>query len=486
MVGGGLGGCAAALALASRGVSTILTEPTKWLGGQLTSQGVPPDEHPWIESFGRTARYAELKKRLRERFAAEPGVDLTKFDVKTGSPGNAWVSNFTIEPRLAAEVLAAWLGGYRRQLQILHFMQPYEADIQDDKIRGVGFRGLISGEETWIEAQYFLDASETGELLPLVGAEYRIGAEARSETAEPHAPETADPLAQQAITWCMALSHHPGEDWTIDRPDNYEFWRDFKPPNWPGKQLDWTYPDPRTMQLKRLEFDDWWAYRRVRFAGHFKVPTPEITIVNWPQNDLLIAEGDARELTKSLLYWMQTEAGFAGLKPNGEAMGTDDGLAMAPYIRESRRIVSLRTITEKDVSTELNPGQDRAPSHPDSIGVGAYRIDLHPTPTGDPYLDLSTLPFEIPMGALIPRRIKNLIAAGKCLGSTHITNGCLRLHPIEWNIGESAGLLAAFCLMDRSTPAQVCASPTRGSSYQASLLNDGIELAWPDVPLHPL
>ena len=57
ILGGGLGGCAAALAAAQSGHTVILTEETDWLGGQLTSQAVPPDEHPWIEQFGCTATY---------------------------------------------------------------------------------------------------------------------------------------------------------------------------------------------------------------------------------------------------------------------------------------------------------------------------------------------------------------------------------------------------------------------------------------------
>lgn len=52
VVGGGLGGVAAALAAARLGRRVVLTEPTQWLGGQLTVQAVPPDEHPWIEHTG--------------------------------------------------------------------------------------------------------------------------------------------------------------------------------------------------------------------------------------------------------------------------------------------------------------------------------------------------------------------------------------------------------------------------------------------------
>jgi NADPH-dependent 2,4-dienoyl-CoA reductase/sulfur reductase-like enzyme len=46
IIGGGLGACAAALAVARLGRRVILTEETYWVGGQLTNQAVPPDEHP--------------------------------------------------------------------------------------------------------------------------------------------------------------------------------------------------------------------------------------------------------------------------------------------------------------------------------------------------------------------------------------------------------------------------------------------------------
>src|SRR5216683_4033639 len=65
IIGGGVGGCAAALAALRNGLRVILTEETDWLGGQLTSQGVPPDEHPWVESFGVTRSYRRFRDGVR-------------------------------------------------------------------------------------------------------------------------------------------------------------------------------------------------------------------------------------------------------------------------------------------------------------------------------------------------------------------------------------------------------------------------------------
>jgi hypothetical protein len=117
----------------------------------------------------------------------------------------------------------------------------------------------------------------------------------------------------------------------------------------------------------------------------------------------------------------------------------------------------------------------------DSVGVGSYRIDLHPSTGGDNYIDISSLPFQIPLGALIPRRVENLLPACKNLGVTHITNGCYRLHPVEWAIGEAAGLLATHCVNTRQTPRAVRNQAERLLAFQSYLGSQGVEIEWPRI-----
>ena len=189
-----------------------------------------------------------------------------------------------------------------------------------------------------------------------------------------------------------------------------------------------------------------------------------------------------------MLYWMQTEAprldggsGWPGLRLRPDVMGTDDGFAKAPYIRESRRILAEYTIVEQDVSLDVR-GEAGAVQYPDSVGIGMYRIDLHPSTGGDNYIDVASCPFQIPLGALVPVRMRNLLPAGKNIGTTHITNGCYRLHPVEWNIGEVAGLLAAHCLESAKMPHDVRTEHEELARFQSLLVSEGIELEWPDNP----
>jgi hypothetical protein len=113
--------------------------------------------------------------------------------------------------------------------------------------------------------------------------------------------------------------------------------------------------------------------------------------------------------------------------------------------------------------------------------VGSYRIDLHPSSGGDNYIDVSSLPFQIPLGALIPKRVDNLLAACKNLGVTHITNGCYRLHPVEWNIGESAGLVAAEAVRTGKTPRAIRNTAKDLADFQSRIQAQGVEIAWPRV-----
>jgi hypothetical protein len=167
-------------------------------------------------------------------------------------------------------------------------------------------------------------------------------------------------------------------------------------------------------------------------------------------------------------------------------VGTEDGLAKTPYIRESRRIKAEFTVLEQHVGTQARQKiRDKevvtGEAFPDSVGVGSYRIDLHPSTGGVNYVDISSLPFQIPLGSLIPRRVENLLPACKNLGTTHITNGCFRLHPVEWGIGEAAGTLVAFCQATRLSPRAVRNSPKHLADFQAMLVAQGVEISWPKL-----
>ncbi len=524
VIGGGVGGVAGALAAARAGRTVVLTEETDWIGGQLTQQAVPPDENPWIEQFGCTRSYRDFRNRVRDHYRRNYPLTAEARGRWNLNPGNGSVSRLCHEPRVALAVLTEMLQPYLAtgRITLLTRHKPIAAEIEGDLVRAVMVRSLENGHDVVLHAPYVLDATELGDLLPMTGTEYVTGAEGRDDTGELHAPEVADPANQQAFTCCFAMDYVAGEDFTIERPAEYAFWRDYVPgmtPAWSGKLLSLTTCDPISVKPRENLFDPvaegadkawgFWRYRRILNAANLMAGAgaTDVCLVNWPMNDYWLGnladvpEAEAahhvrraKQLSLSLLYWLQTEAprpdggtGWPGLRLRPDVVGTDDGLAKYPYIRESRRIRAQFTVVEQHVGVDARMAltgaarEDlRAEAYADSVGIGYYRIDLHPSTGGDNYIDVSSLPFQIPLGALLPVRVGNLLPACKNLGVTHLTNGCYRLHPVEWNIGEAAGALAAYCLDVGEAPTAVRAGDRLGE-FQARLRSDGVETDWPRI-----
>lgn len=553
IAGGGTGGVAAALACAQAGAKCVLVESTDWIGGQLTSQAVPPDENRWIEDFGGTLAYRSMRAQVRAWYRAHRRLIPAARDNPRLNPGNGWVSHLCAEPRVfhaaLSELLAPHVTAGRVQIVLNH--EPIAASTLGDRISSVTFRNTLSDAPVTYAADYFLDATEYGDLYPLAGVEHAVGAEGRAEYQELHAPALADPRDQQACSWCFAVEHRPGEDHTIAKPPQYDFWRNFIPqmsPDeqpWTGPLFSWTVPSHNQEGRRTFPFIPWpaecppnvwdmWRYRRITDASLYEgqlsalpgsPPSgavgypehPDVCLVNWVQMDYWLkpllgvdaaaraqALAEARAQSLCLFYWLQTEAphhggdrlGFPGLRLRGEELGTADGFAKHVYVREPYRLRARTMVTEGHIGTAQRTAEGKSPppNHdiphqfglaepfPDSVGIGHYTLDLHPSCSGRNSVYVPAAPFRIPLGSLIPVRVRNLIAAGKGIGVTHITNGCYRMHHTEWNIGEAAGTLAAWCVAHQLEPHAVHSDRARLAAFQAALQSRGVPLKWPWEP----
>jgi hypothetical protein len=311
----------------------------------------------------------------------------------------------------------------------------------------------------------------------------------------------------QSFTYPFAVEFRPGERHPIPPPQEYEENRTGQPYTFAH-----VYYDGRgTLSYRMFERGEgdvppFWTYRRLIAAENFvdpRVPR-DLAMINWPGNDFrhgnlidrtpeAMAEilERAKRLSLGFCHWLQTAAprddggsGYPELRLRLEVMDTADGLAKHPYIRESRRIRARRTIQEQAIAAAYQPGA-RAAFVLDSVGIGFYAIDIHPGEHEEKIAPEATRPFQIPLAALLPVRMENLLPGCKNIGTTHITNGAYRLHPVEWNIGEAAGALAAFCLERSVLPSSVALDPTLLRAFQARLVEEeGVPIDWHvDVPL---
>ena len=511
IVGASFGGVSAALAAARAGRRVVLAEESGWIGGQATAQGVPLDEHPWIERYGSSESYRQFRRSVCDYYRRNYPLTARSRAERALNPGAGWVSALCFEPKVGRAVLEEMLAPYLAAggiLLALHH-RPVAVEADGDLIRAVTLQSTGTGDLLTVAADYVLDATDLGELLELGSVEHVIGAEARAETGEPNALEHADPLRQQGFTHLVAVDYRPGEDHIVEPPPDYARYRDG------FASLVGVSDDPALKQrrLFAAAMDDpsqsyqfcIWNFRRVLCAANFLPGTidADVTMLmsgneyrggvlcGVPPREAAANREAARQLSLSLVHFLQTEIepgyrgrrGFPGIRPRPDVFDSADGLAVQPYIRESRRIRAEYTVTERSFHRE-QPEREEAPERfADAVAVGGYRIDVHePHPAGQSYtlsLHGKHWPQQLPLGALLPVRVDNLLPACKNIGATHVTNGCFRLHPNEWSTGEAAGHLAAFCL-DRSVrPRAVRAEPGLLTALQRRLERDGVELEWP-------
>lgn len=486
VLGGGLGGVAGALAAAEAGADVLLVAQGPWVGGQLTAQGVcTPDENAWIEAGGCTRSYQRLRAACRAHYAQRYRLTEAARGQRHLNIGECWVSRMAVEPRVAEAILTE---------QLRH------AGVR--VLRGASLAAVVRSNEpithvtladgSTVRAAVYLDATETGEALHLAGIPYRLGAEGRAETGEPSAPEEPQREWIQPFTFPFALELRPaGEVHTIPRPPHYEQHRATQRYHVVDGAMTGMFGDY-----------GWWRYRRTISAACFDDPTfpCDVAMVNTGSNDYLGGiypvsnpRADQQTLQSGRLaslgyvYWLQTECpredrpgefGYPELRLRSDWFGTRDGLCVEPYIRESRRLCALKSVTEADIVTTRTPGP-RAVHQADSCGIGHYWLDVHAGASPEPGRFMETHPYQVPAGALVGRHCPNLIAAAKNLGVTHLTNGAFRLHPVEWAIGEAAGTLAALSLQVGALPTAMVAEGSASLlRLQAALVARGAPIYW--------
>jgi hypothetical protein len=203
------------------------------------------------------------------------------------------------------------------------------------------------------------------------------------------------------------------------------------------------------------------------------------------------------------------------LKGSDSPMGTAHGLSKYPYMREGRRIIGrpffgypdgfmvseidisrndfrkeeyqtlLGDETYRKVRSALSFEQiydvmlgnvshedafyrTRAKVFPDSVGIGHYAIDFHPCMTlypaetpgntekeGERRGQGQAYPFQIPLRALIPQKVDNMLIAGKSIATSHIAAAAYRVHSFEWSTGAAAAITAVFAMENDLFPYQL-------------------------------
>ncbi len=486
IAGAGTGGSGAAIQAARLGASVLILEETDWIGGQMLAAAVTAiDEGGAGNLVRQRGLYHEFVQRVQAVYAP---LRLDPFKI-------GHYINTRFEPKVGRTVLHAMLTDAARHGVLDLALRSRVVNVQRDgaKITGVevelvGPHGRMSRR---IACHVLVDATEWGDVLPLTGARYRAGN---------HTNDALDlQRSIQENTWTAVIKAYPSgapADLRIAAPPpgyaerHAAFAKVIVPGDAPqrrGTPMSWsafvdyrgmpdsTRPGPTaTTTRTHLNFSNDYpctvAYLEdpaQRTATHRAMRLRTLQLLHYVQNVLGMAnwsvaddEGfDSPYNRAEIDAWLRERPDLA---PYRKILYH---FSVVPYVRESRRLVGLHTLTAREISR--GPGKRPTP-FPTAIALGDYRLDLHGgRGPADLELDLDRRedledaqpgragPFAIPFESLIPELFDGLLAAEKNFSQTRLVNGATRMQPHTLNIGQAVGALAALAVRHGVPPRRI-------------------------------
>lgn len=395
VIGGGFAGFAAAVAAARGGAKTILIEKTNSLGGAASWGLVQPFMCYGTKIDGKVTA---LSRGIFEQVCNEMKKMLLEIDgIEVKS---SLVGRFDEEYlKVILNRMATYAGA-----ELLFHCYVTKADVHDECIKSVTASSRNGSFE--IEADRFIDASGDANLAYMCGCSYRLGRD--------------DGLCQP-MTLNFRLANVDAEV-AKNLPKN-EINALYKKLQNEGK-----IKNPREDVLMFLNYNEGFV--------HFN-STRVVKLNPTDPFDLTKAELMAREQVMELYLFMKNNIkGFENsrLVMSGSEIG----------VRESRMIDGEYILTGEDLKS--------CTQFEDSIALGNYDIDIHnPEGSGTShYYFKDGEYYSIPYRSLIPKKMKNLLVAGRCISVDHDAQASIRIMPIVCTIGEAAGTAAALSLSDET------------------------------------
>lgn len=488
VIGAGSGGCSAAIQAARMGMSVALIEESDWIGGQMTGAAVSTMDD---KTKTRTGIYLEFITKIREYYSARNtsvnicywGSDTIAFE--------PWVGQMILKEMLSEAGL----------VDIILKARPISVKVTENRVRSAVVK--VDGKEVLLSAKVFIDATEYGDFIALSGARYRSG-NAISPVIDKNA-------IIQDITYPVVIKQYKGglppELKVQGAPPGYtdhlfKFRMTIRKngSTWPG---DYPFspvvhnayraiPDPSNNAIiDGGKPETWTSITKtvINWANDYpgqngSSPNLSVDFLESP-NFRALATREAMLKTLAFLYYMQTELGMSDWSvDNRQGYGgwfSTDWTDWAefpekyrpilslfppfPYVRESRRLVGIQTMTVDDILRDEKLGRTLT-SKPHSLALGEYPIDIHGK-NDSIYLEADLgetkekIPndwngdgglFQIPFEVFVPEKLEGLLAAEKNISVSRVVNGSTRLQPVTMLTGQAAGAIAAVSVIQKVQP----------------------------------
>lgn len=478
VVGGTPGGIACAVRAAREGLSVLLVQHNKHVGGMLTNALMQ-----WDALYGgpRSPVFNEYAKMIEDYYRDAYGEKSSQFAAARYTQTHYPMSRF--EPSVA-EHLFNKLVSAEENITTLLSHYPASVEREGKLLQTLTLREYGTAKDVSVTGSTYVDATYEGDLATLAKVPCRVGREGRDEFKEPHAgkvftnisgesgprdakdgklnlhlyghvqgsidpasPHTADG-AIQAYNHRFCLSSEPGN---IRLPE--------KPPGYNREE----YVNYNRKGMNAGAMNGKSSFNSAILPGENHA-YPD---ASWPEREKIIARHTNFAL--GLMYFLQNDesvpeskrAGYRRIGLPLDEFPDNHNLPYEPYVREARRIVGRYIFTERDNMPA--PGQTRTPIHADSIAFTDWSMDSHDCTTdrrpgydydGKLILTEESRPAQIPYRCILPKDIDNLLVP-VCLSATHVAWGAVRLEPVWMQTGEAAGFAAALAKKHQTTPGKL-------------------------------
>jgi len=417
VVGGGPAGINAALAAGRQGARTVLVERYGFLGGMSTIALV----YPWMTFHTMEGKQViagiaqEIVNRLVSLNASPGHVRDTCGFVRTVTP---------YHPDLYKLVALEMLREAGVKVIAHSFMN--EAVMEGDRIAAV--RLATKSGKLELRARTFVDATGDADLAYFAGAPVLKGRESDGKTQPMTMKFRMKGVDLKAVKQYMI--DHPDEFYRKTPVDElpelpltavqgfYKHWKEANLPINRDQVLFFTGPD-----------EDEVVVNMVRVQGYDGTDVEQLTE----------AEEQGRKQVVMIAEFMKRSLpGFE--RASVTQVGTQIG------VRETRRIDGQYALSMDDVT------QGRR--FEDVIARSGYPIDIH-DPSGKNVTAAwihGDGAYDIPYRSLLPKRIDNLLVAGRCISTTHEALATTRLTPSAMATGQAAGTAAAMAALEGTSP----------------------------------
>ncbi len=503
-------GIASAVNAAREGATVALIDEAIFVGG-LFSGGLPKSDFRSYESVQGT--FGEFMKRVLNHYIQEYG--------KESSQVKLCMRGAQFEPKVARLIFEQMLNEQKAiKIFLEHRLISVKKSPSKDKrtsINSIRLENLAGSGTIEVIGKVFIDATYEGDLMARAGVPYRVGRESRKEYGELYAGHIyvsshwykggrilpgstgEGDSGVQSYNFRFVMSEDTTNSMPIARPAGYkrehfftllQLLKDEKFKSLTGRAenaagIIWV---GSYLPNNKRDIND-------NFYSPFTLSLPG-EVDKWPEGSPEVRKKifeRHKYHTLGMLYFLQNdkevpehiqkEAKSYGL-PLDEWKETDHFTPLL-YVREGRRMIGEYVFTEKDA---LNaPNSIRTPLHKSSIAVADYALDCHAVRKPDQYypeipegaFDLPTVPYQIPYGVILPKKVDNLLVP-VAVSASHVGFSTLRMEPTWTALGQAAGLAAVQAIKTRRNVQQIDVSTLQKRLHELGAITTYFSDVLPD------